>query len=116
MRPHLPLLALALCAVPLLTAAAPPGGGGERLSPPPREQGAGNRERVCRDRIHVVRAERGLPALEREAASADEPLLIAAVDRRIDECSVMVMLQDTNDIRPLPAPEEGPLFRRLPGQ
>ncbi len=60
---------------------------------------------VCRDRIHEVRRELGKPALERDAAPAD-PLLIAAVDKRIDGCSVLVMRNDTSDIRPLPAPQE----------
>ena len=60
---------------------------------------------VCRDRIHEVRRELGKPALEREAP-ATEPLLIAAVDKRIGPCSVMVMRNDTSDFRPLPAPAE----------
>ncbi|HYD24298.1 MAG TPA: hypothetical protein VEB68_05845 [Croceibacterium sp.] len=62
---------------------------------------------VCRDRIHLVREERGLPKLEREPASAEEPLLIAAVDKRIDGCSVLVMRDDIRDVRPLPT-FEGP--------
>lgn len=71
----------------------------------------------CRDRIHEVRDERGLPRLDRDNAASDEPLLIAAVDRRIDGCSVMVMGNDTSDVRPLPAPPEGPAkVRRIPGQ
>ena len=60
---------------------------------------------VCRDRIHEVRRELGQPALERDASPLD-PLLIAAVDKRIDGCSVLVMRNDTSDIRPLPAPQE----------
>jgi hypothetical protein len=68
---------------------------------------------VCRDRIHEVRQERGLPKLQRDTASPDEALLIAAVDKRIDGCSVMVMLNDLSDVRPLPAPPEGPLLRRV---
>ena len=71
-------------------------------------------ETVCRDRIHTVREERGLPALDREAADADEPLLIAAVDHRIDGCSVMVMKYDSRDVRPIPKPDESaPLLRRI---
>ena len=78
---------------------------------PPSEvttpEGAGFREN-CRDRIELVREERGLPKLERDSASPDEALLIAAVDKRVDGCSVMVMRHDTSDIRPLPEFEDGP--------
>ena len=71
-------------------------------------------ETVCRDRTHTVREERGLPALDRETADPDEPLLIAAVDHRIGECSVMVMKHDTRDVRPIPKPDErAPLLRRI---
>src|SRR5688500_3074570 len=59
---------------------------------------------VCRDRIHQVRRELGKPALDRDA-SPQEPLFIAAVDKRIGGCSVMVMRNDTSDLRPLPAPQ-----------
>ena len=69
-------------------------------------------EAVCRDRIHTVREERGLPVIERGTADPDEPLFIAAVDHRIDGCSVMVMRQNTRDIRPIPKPDErAPLLR-----
>jgi hypothetical protein len=61
----------------------------------------------CRDRIVLVREERGLPKLERDTASPDEPLLIAAVDKRIDGCAVMVMHGNTSDVRPLPEFQEG---------
>jgi len=71
---------------------------------------------ACRDRIELVRQERGLPKLQRDTATADEPLLIAAVDKRIDGCAVMVMREDLADVRPLPAPESGPLLRRVPRQ
>ena len=78
---------------------------------PPSEvttpEGAGFREN-CRDRIELVREERGLPKLERDSASPDEALLIAAVDKRVDGCAVMVMRHDTSDIRPLPEFKEGP--------
>ena len=67
--------------------------------------GAQGSSTVCRDRIHEVRRELGTPALDRDATPA-EPLFIAAVDKRIDGCSVMVMRNDTSDIRPLPAPQE----------
>jgi hypothetical protein len=61
----------------------------------------------CRDRIVLVREERGLPKLERDTASPDEPLMIAAVDKRIDGCAVMVMHGNTSDVRPLPEFQEG---------
>jgi hypothetical protein len=63
---------------------------------------------VCRDRIEAVRDERGLPKLERDNAVPDEPLFIAAVDKRIGGCAVMVMRNNTSDIRPLPKFEDGP--------
>lgn len=75
---------------------------------------AASGETVCRDRIHTVREERGLPALDREQADPEEPLFIAAVDHRIDGCSVMVMRNDTSDVRPLPKPDDrAPLLRRI---
>ena len=62
---------------------------------------------VCRDKIHQVRAERDLPWVDRgTAVDPEQPLLIAAVDHRIDGCSVMVMRDDTSDVRPLPEPQE----------
>jgi len=60
---------------------------------------------VCRDRIQEVRRELGRPALQRDASPQD-PLLIAAVDKRVGGCSVLVMRNDTSDIRPLPEPGE----------
>ncbi len=62
-------------------------------------------ETVCRDRIHEARAANGQPELRRETAQPDAPLFIAAVDQRIDGCNVMVMRNDTSDIRPLPKPD-----------
>ncbi|MEZ5682474.1 MAG: hypothetical protein R3E14_14385 [Erythrobacter sp.] len=62
-------------------------------------------EAICRDKIHQVRAAANLPRLDRgTAARREEGYLIAAVDTRIDGCSVMVMRNDTSDIRPLPKP------------
>ena len=74
---------------------------------PAPEQAVGSEgtSSVCRDRIQEVRRELGKPALERDASPQD-PLFIAAVDRRIGGCSVLVMRNDTSDIRPLPAPRE----------
>ena len=71
----------------------------------------------CRDTIQAVREERGLPQLQRETASPDEPLLIKAVDYRINGCSVMLMHQDTSDVRPLPAlPDGPPRLERIPSR
>lgn len=69
----------------------------------------------CRDKIRRVREENGQPALRRETADPEEPLLIAAVDHRIDGCSVMVMRHDTSDVRPLPEVPEGPV-RMIPAR
>lgn len=62
----------------------------------------------CREKIEHVREENGQPPLRRETAESGEPLLIAAVDHRIDGCGVMVMRQDTSDVRPLPEAPAGP--------
>ncbi len=106
MRRWIAISALALC-----TAAAPaekpgsPGFGNRAVPSLPEDlqrEGA-----VCRDKIHAVRAERNLPMLDRQTADPAEPLLIAAVDRRIDGCSVMVMRSDLSDIRPLPEVSKG---------
>jgi hypothetical protein len=66
---------------------------------------------VCHDRIEQVRQDRGLPKLDRGDTSPDEPLFIAAVDMRMGNCSVMVMANDINDIRPLPPPSDGGALR-----
>ena len=59
-----------------------------------------NPDAVCRDRIQEVRRELGQPPLEQ--ALREDPLFIAAVDKRVGGCSVMVMRNDTSDLRPLP--------------
>ena len=107
--------AIVVAALLACTAASPPSE--PSIAPPeidglqvPAEPG----EAVCRDRIHTVREERGLPTIRRKTADPDVPLLIAAVDHRIDGCSVMVMRHDTRDVRPIPKPDErAPLLRRL---
>jgi hypothetical protein len=71
---------------------------------------------VCRDRIIEAREERGLPELRRETAAPDEPLLIAAVDKRIDGCAVLVMRNNTSDIRPLPVIESKGRLERIPAR
>jgi hypothetical protein len=69
---------------------------------------AGPQSDNCRDTIRHVREANGQPAFRKENAVPGEPLLIAAVDQRIDGCSVMVMRQNTGDVRPLPPPHERP--------
>lgn len=94
-----------------------------RRVPPDTEQAERMRERArlilgqadCRDRIHVVREASGqLPLTRREPASPEEPLAIYAVHREQDGCSVLVMMGDPQDIRPLPSPQEGPLLQEIP--
>lgn len=108
----LPLLAL------VSVAAATPAPQPEVLVLPTPMLGGppGPGEAVCRDQIHEARDERGLPKLEDKPASAEDPLFIAAVDKRLGGCSVLVMRNDTSDIRPLPAMPEGPpRVQRIPG-
>ena len=62
--------------------------------------------RECLDKIRRVRAESGLPQLDRRPFSPEEPLFIKAVDQRIDGCPAIVMARDTSDIRPIPEVEE----------
>lgn len=79
--------------------------------PPPRltvEEPAEPNEAACRDRIALVRAANGQPQLDRQPASPERPYLIAAVDKRVDGCAVMQMYHDVDDLRPLPAPPDGP--------
>jgi hypothetical protein len=101
MRVALPLIALLLT-----TGASAENIAAPQVVPPEPVPGAfaaqADRQTVCRDRIHMVRHERGLPMLQRDTASPDEPLFIAAVDKRIEGCSVMVMRNDLSDVRPLP--------------
>ncbi len=63
----------------------------------------------CRDRIRMVREKRGLPERERDTASLDEVYFLAAVDRQIDGCDVIVMRGNPDDIRSLPAMPDGPV-------
>ena len=107
MRVAVPLIALFLTTGAAAPQAVP-------LEPTPGAMTAQADPRaVCRDRIHEVRQERGLPQLQRDTATTGEPLLIAAVDKRVGGCSVLVMRDNTNDIRPLPAPQE---FRMMPAR
>ena len=70
---------------------------------------------ACRDAIQQAREASGQPPLlDREPASPEKPLAIHAVDRRQDTCSVLVMMGNREDIRPLPAPAEGPMYEAIP--
>jgi hypothetical protein len=80
---------------------------GNRLDLPPVKIEPTTGKAVCRETIQEVREERGLPRIDRGTApEPDQPLLIAAVDRTIDGCSVLVMRDDTSDVRPVPGPQE----------
>ncbi len=68
----------------------------------------------CDDYIRQVRRERGLPELRREPAQPGDGALWSAVDRRVNGCPVLTRHGDPDDIRPFPAPQRGPLFRRIP--
>jgi hypothetical protein len=87
---------------------------GERFSPPPpvlRDRGEmtdPSATPVCRDRIDKAREELGLPKLSHDTAKPPEPLFIAAVDKRVGGCSVMVMRDNLSDIRPLPQFQDAP--------
>ena len=72
------------------------------------------REERCRAAIEKLREEQGLEKLEKLPDTGSEPLLIKAVDLRIDDCSVLVMNADTKDIRPVPTPEKDVTLRKLP--
>lgn len=62
------------------------------------------RARNCRDRIEWVREEMGQPKFEREPASPDKPLMMYAVDHRVDGCGVLVPVANPADIRQAPEP------------
>ena len=66
----------------------------------------------CEDRITQVRAANGQPKLDR-GRSSEAAKFIAAVDLRIDDCSVMVMREDTSDIRPLPKRSDEVRIRKI---
>ena len=87
-------------AIPLLAAAA-------ASAIPATPAHSPERRAACRETITPVREQAGLPKLERGAARPGEGLLIAAVDKRIDDCRVLVMARDTRDIRPEPEPSDG---------
>lgn len=105
MRVALPLIALLLAtgaAAPETVQVEPPPPAIPEMGP---VIGAEGSSPVCRDRIQEVRRDLGKPPLDPDASQQD-PLFIAAVDKRIGGCSVLVMRNDTNDMRPLPEPQE----------
>jgi hypothetical protein len=115
MRLVLPLIALAFATSAAADAprqAAPAARGNPSNYMPGMTAGAPGRK-VCTDRIQQVRAEHGLPKLDRDNASTEVPLMILAVDKRIDGCSVMVMAYDANDIRPVPTAPGEPRVRKI---
>jgi hypothetical protein len=75
-----------------------------RVSPATKDKSQAN----CRGRIVTARAELGLPKLPDDGAKAGDPLFIAAVDKTIDGCEVLVMRDNLSDIRPLPQFQDGP--------
>ena len=72
--------------------------------------------RACRDRIEQVRDQAGRPKLERGPASPDKPLMMYAVDHRVDGCGVLVPVSDPADIRPAPEPGEVRLIPAYPAR
>jgi hypothetical protein len=84
-------------AIPLLAAAA-------ASAIPATPAHSSERRAACRDTITQVREQSGLPKLERGVSRPGKGLLIAAVDKRIDDCRVLVMARDTRDIRREPEP------------
>lgn len=60
----------------------------------------------CSNTIERVREELDQPKLRRENASPDKPLIIAAVDKRVDGCAVLQMHNNVNDLRPIPTLSE----------
>ena len=63
----------------------------------------------CEEKIRQVRNEAGKPEIEPEAADAQDPLLLAAVHQKIENCPVLVMKHDTSDMRPVPERRDGPI-------
>lgn len=76
------------------------------VSDPPQQ------DRRCRDVVVQVREANGRKMLDRNTAKPGEPLLILAVERRIDGCRVLVMANDHSDVRPEPKPSDGKPLRQ----
>lgn len=114
MRVVVPVLALTLAAGAAAEAPlAPPPAVIVPMQPSPLSAMPALDGRVpCRDTIHQVREARGLPRLE----DAPPAQMIAAVDHRINGCSVLVMHGNTSDVRPLPTAPAEPSFQRIPAR
>lgn len=120
---HKPLLALLVAAAGphALTAQEPPRAHDTLDMPSYQEPAAKWRDledgvrpdaAECARQIEQVRAEAGKPQIDPKPADPEQPLLIAAVDHRIEGCSLLVMRHDTSDLRPLPeARTQAPLLR-----
>ena len=98
-----------LLAAAALTATATPA-----LAPAPRFADPGEKA-ACRDTIELVRKRAGKPRLDRRAARPGEATAWLAVDRRYDNCRVLVPVRDPGDVRPEPDPAKGPA-RLIPGR
>jgi hypothetical protein len=70
----------------------------------------------CRQRIQHVRDQTGKPTLDRSPASPDKPMLMYAVDQKLDGCSVIVPVSDPSDLRQAPEPRPPELIPALPGR
>ena len=77
---------------------------------------AGPSPEECRTRIQHVRDQTGKPKLDRAPASPDRPLLIYAVDQKIDDCSVIVPISDPSDFKQAPEPGPPQLLPAVPGR
>ncbi|KRA83297.1 hypothetical protein [Altererythrobacter sp. Root672] len=104
--------AIALIALALTTGATAPQEVPLAPAPGAKHALAITKADSCIGRIELVRQERGQPALQRDAKT-EEGLLIAAVDHKVDGCSVLVMRNDTSDIRPVPTIDEPAQVRPL---
>ena len=111
MRPMI-LLALPAAAF-MLGAQALPGeneaNSGEEPATDPRAEMpnlAESRPENCERAIEQVRDANGQPQLRRGLDMADDALMIAAVDKRIDGCAVIQVHGDVLDLRPVPPPSD----------
>ena len=60
----------------------------------------------CEQTITQVRNANGQASLRPDGARPEDAEMIAGVDHRIDGCSVMVMHDDTSDLRPVPEADD----------
>ena len=100
----LPLLALVIAAPGASPEAAP----NRPALSSAADQTLAEKKQQCRERIAMLRHARGLPPLAEpdKDRAAREPLLIAAVDRQIEDCPVLLMYRDQDDIRAVPQPSD----------